>query len=473
MLAWIAVAGYFAVTSALALRGARRTRSVSSYAVGSRDIPAVVVGLSLAAQLTSVATFVINPGLVYAYGLAALVGYGVAAGAGIMIGLAIFSRRFRRHGTQVAAITVPQWIGTRFGSPGLRALFAVLSLGLVTFATLIVVALAHVLAPLLGVPLPAVVMGLLTIVVGGVMVGGATGHAWTNAVQAAVMLLVAIILIGAGIPHLARGDLSARLRAIDPVLVSMVNPRSPLFRSWFEVLVCNFVVGLAIVCQPHVISKALYLREDRDVRRYLTTAIAIGTVFTAVLVTGFWARLALSAPARIDTAIPMWIGATFPPTVQVVVAIGLLCAGLSTLEGILLALSTTFSVDLVPLATGPLSDRAALRAGRIGLVLTGLVTAALAVWQIANPTGGTVALFAQYGVYLLFSASFIPLACGMFVPNVSARVVTAAVVTAVAVYFGIAIFRMTAYHNNPAFLATSAIAAAWLVIGVGKRVLRC
>jgi sodium/pantothenate symporter len=466
-LAWIALLAYFLVTSGLAARAARRTRSVAAYAVGTRDIPAAVIGLSLAVQLTSVATFVVNPGLVYAYGFSALLGYGVAAGTGIMLGLTVFSRRFRRHGTRVQALTVPQWIGARFEAPALRATFAVLSLGLVTFATLIVVALALVFSPLLGLPPHVIAIGLTAVVVGGVMAGGATGHAWTNAAQAAVMLVVAVVMLGAGLPLLAGGDLVGRLAAVDPRLVGAVNPTSPFFRNIFEVFICNFVVGLAIVCQPHVISKALYLREDRDVRRFLLTAIACGVVFTSVLATGLWARLTVEGVTRIDRAIPTWIVTTFPPELQVLVAIGLLCAGLSTLEGILLALSSIVSVDVYPMLVRGGTDRAALRAGRIGLAAAAVAAAGLAVWQIEHPTAGTVAIFAQYGVYLLFSASFVPLACGMFVPHAGARSVGAAVAAAVATYFLIAIFRVTPLHNNPAFLATMAIVAGWGALGAG------
>ena len=42
-------------------------------------MPPFFVGLSLAANMTSVATFVINPGLVHAYGWSGVVGYGIAA----------------------------------------------------------------------------------------------------------------------------------------------------------------------------------------------------------------------------------------------------------------------------------------------------------------------------------------------------------------------------------------------------------
>lgn len=465
LLGWIAILAYFVVTSFVAVRAARRTRSLASYAVGDRSIPAVVVGLSLAAQLTSVATFVINPGLVYAFGLSALFGYGVAAGTGIMLGLAVMSTRFRRHGARVQALTVPQWIGTRYNSTMLRSLFAVLSLGLLTFATLIIVALAVVFARLLVLPPAAVVAGLMAIVVVGVMVGGATGHAWTNAVQATIMLVVAVIMIGRGLP-MADGALTA-LGAISPNLVGAVNPASPYFRTFFEVFACNFVVGVAIVCQPHVMSKALYVRDEREVRTYLATAILVGVVFTTVLVTGVWARLTLTETVAIDRAIPAWIATSFAGPVQVLIAIGLLCAGLSTLEGILLALSATFSADFYPLLAKNPSERQALRFGRIALACIAAVTVALAIWQLEHPTGGTVAIFAQYGVYLLFSGSFLPIACGMFVPRAGRAVVTAGIIATLAGYSGVALFRLTPFHNNPAFLATVGILLGWLVVATG------
>lgn len=127
-----------------------------------------------------------------------------------------------------------------------------------------------------------------------------------------------------------------------------------------------------------------------------------------------------------------------------------------------------YSVDLVPLVTGPLEDRGALGAGRWGLVVTGAATAALALRQIEHPTGGTVAIFAQHGMYLLFSASFVPLACRMFVSGVPARAVSAAVAATVVTYLGIALLRLTPFHNKPAFLGTATIEAGWLVVLIGR-----
>jgi sodium/pantothenate symporter len=355
ILAWSAIGLYVVITLALVWRGFRRTKSVASFATGGGTLSPWVVGLALAAQLTSVATFVVNPGLVFAYGLSGLLGFGVAAALGITAGLLMFSSAFRRVGAKGAALTVPQWIGARFGSPRLAVGFGVLSLGLISYAVLIVVALSYVLGLLLGLApwIPAI--ALIVFVFGYVALGGANAHASTNAVQALIMLVVALLLIFSGLPTLWEGEgLFAALRAQDPVLVQAANPASLYFRNLFEVFVCNFLVGLALVCQPHILSKALYVKSDRDVRRYLGVAIVVGTVFMMMMWVGLFARLELPASTSIDTVVPLYIASHFGPALQVLISIGLLCAGISTLEGLVLpsAPSSPWTCSWCPSASG-------------------------------------------------------------------------------------------------------------------------
>ncbi len=465
-LAWGCVLGYAAITLGFAVRGALRTKDVAAYAVGDRGVPAALVGLALTAQLTSVATFVINPGLVFHSGVSALLGYGAAAALGIITGLLLLSGRFRRVGDRTAALTLPQWIGARYDSAPLRALFVALSSGLLAYAVLIVVALALVLTGLLGVPASLLAVAIVVFAVSTVAMGGAVGHAWTGAIQALIMLVVAVVLISRGLPALLDGTL---LASLDPTLRGVTNPNSFYFRSLFEVFVCNFVVGAALVCQPHILSKALYLRDDSQLRTYLTTAVLAGMVFLGVLLVGLYARAVVPAGTAIDQVVPTWIAASFSPGTRVLIALGLLCAGFSTLEGILLAIASIVSIDVHPaldrLGFGAKVD--ALLLGRLSLILVALVTAVMALQQLANPTGGTVAIFAQYGVYLLLCGTSVPLVCGMFLPRASRRLVSAAATTSLIVFLLGAVLKLTVYSNNPAVLATCGIFAGWMVTAVG------
>lgn len=484
-LVWAALILYVVITLVLTIRGARRTKDLASFALGSRDISPALVGLSLTAQLTSVATFVVNPGLVYHYGLSALMGLGFAAGLGIITGLCVLSGPFRAVGDKVKALTIPQWIGARYDSKGLRLFFAVISLSLVSFIVLIAVAIALTLFSLLQMTdinsTTWLVVGIMAFVFSYTLLGGANTSTYTNAIQAMIMLIVALILIGSGYELFMGEGLFAKLTAINPGLASFTNPSSLYFRNFAEVFFCNFLVGLAIVCQPHILGKSLLLKDASQIKTYLTVAIIAGTVFVSVMLVGLYARVTLEQLTTIDRVVPTYIAQNFSSATQVLISIGLLCAGISTLEGLLLALSAIFSSDiyltLKPLTTPENREaelKSALRFGRISLIIVGIGCIFLSVWQLRNPTGGSVAIFAQYGVYLLFTATFLPIACGLFLPAVTRELVTKGVIASTVFYFLPAIvhkFQPTAYFfnmcNNPAVLATCGIIAGWLVVLIG------
>lgn len=476
-LAWAVIALYALVTLALAFRGFFQTQNLRSFTLGSGEISPVVVGLSLAAQLASVATFVINPGLIYAFGIPALLAIGVATSSGIILGLTILSPSFRRIGANAAAMTLPGWLGSRFQSDRLRVAMGLVSMLLVTFVVMIVVGIGYVLEGLVGVPALSGAAGTIVFVFGYVLLGGANTSSYTNAAQALIMLLVAIILVASGLPLLAEGPAAflAKLQAADPNLVGWTNPASPYFRTLPEVLLANFLVGIAIVCQPHIVTKALAVKSDEDLWTYLKTGIAVATTFAAVLVVGLYARVTLPPVAQIDRVVPTYVTATFPPLVQLVVSIGLLAAGLSTLEGLLLALSAILAGDLfLPLVRifrgegdAGARARAAMRVARLGLAAIGVVTYQLAAQQITDPTGGSVAIFAQLGVYCVFSAAFAPMLFGIFLEDVSARLAGAGAATAVATYLGLWACQVTRFSNNPAVLSASALVASAAVMAAG------
>ena len=71
-LAWLAFGAYLVITTGLALRGMRKTKSLAGFALGNGDMGPLLVGITLAASVASTATFVINPGFVWKDGLSAL-----------------------------------------------------------------------------------------------------------------------------------------------------------------------------------------------------------------------------------------------------------------------------------------------------------------------------------------------------------------------------------------------------------------
>jgi sodium/pantothenate symporter len=480
---WAVIALYAAVILLFVVRGARRNRGMADYALGNLAFSPVAVGLALAASMTSAATFIINPGFIALYGLSGVLSYGVVLPLAAVASLVILTKGFRKHGTRVKALSLAQWMGTRYHSPGFSLFFAFLSLLLITFIVLIVVGLTKVLSKTLAVGELAALLGVVIFVFGYMMFGGANSMVYTNTVQAVLMLVVAGVLLGSGYENFSQGvhGFLDRLRQVDPALVGLTNPQSFLFRGWFEIIFAQIVVGVAIVCQPHIITKSLLLKTDRDVNRYLTVGVITELIFFAVVFVGLYARIEFpdlafgGAALKMDGIIPAYVIHEFPVWLGLVVVMGLISAGLSTLEGLVQALATTLTGDLVtPLAGGRLPaegtaerDRTLLIISRAIIVLLAVVTVYLSWDQLQNPKL-SVAIFAQNGVYAYFSAAFVPIIFGMFQPRMPRSAAVAAAVTAVVVHFTmyygkVGVPATSATGENPGVAAAVAICASVLV----------
>ena len=421
----------------------------------------VLVGITLAASIASTATFVINPGFVWADGLPALIHFGLAGTAGVLFGLVLLSRGFRRLGEKHQALTLPHWVGARYESRGMRTYFAALNLVLaVCFVVLIVKGSALVMQAILGLGYTTSVIVVVGFVFSYILIGGTYAHAYTNALQGSVMLVVAVALAASGLHLFADGGISGFLGALeaqDPNLVGLTNPEAPLFDSTFEVFVCGFVVSYGLVCQPHILLKALYLKSEKDLRRYLGVGALVGILFAAVLVVGVYARVAYpEAEVAQDAIVPYYIARTFSGGVGALIGVALLAAGMSTMDGILVSASTIAGNDLV-LGVLKIDDeerasRVALKASRAILVAMGLVAFVLAL----NPPA-LVGVFAQAGVYGLVAASVAPVTFGIFWERTPRIGAFASAIVGPAVHFTM---HLLLGFENPAVSATFGVFAS-------------
>lgn len=448
-LLWGLFSGYLVLTSWLAWLGHKKTKDMKSFAVGAGDMNPVVVGITLAASIASTATFVINPGFVYVHGVSALMHLGVAAGLGVIAGLVIMSSGFRRIGERTGAITLPGWVGERYQSKALRILFAAINLLSLSFVVLIVGGLSIVVQQTLGLTNVEALVLIVGFVFGYVFIGGTYAHAYTNTLQGIMMAVVSVIIVVSGLHHLGEGWLG-RIAAIDPNLATTVNPASPLFGSFFSVFVCGFVIGFALVCQPHIMSKALYVKDDQAVRRYLGVTVVVSLAFTALLLVGLYAHLAglpkeafldpTTGAFRQDMVMTVYLAESFGPVSLAIITVALLSAGMSTLDGILVALSSIASSDLVLPLSGKLldgkSDEDKARFGhRASQVL--LVAFGVGAFLLSLSPPKLLGIFGQLGVYGIVAASTVPILFGIVFPNLEGRAAMASALMGVGVHFAL------------------------------------
>lgn len=446
----------------------RKKQTIESFSIGTKTASPIMVGLSLAVGMTSAATFVINPGLIYLYGISGFLAYGISAPLGIFLALILMSKKFFQIGENTKVLTVPHWIGERYKNKFFTIFFALISFLQITFAVLIAVGITIVLSKSFEIKPEYVLIGVLIFSIGYLMVGGGVNVLLlSNTFQAIIMIFTAILFLISGPVFLGLTPLKLfeKLSQIDPNLTFITNPNSLLFRDIFEVFVANFLVGMAIICQPHIISKALYLKSEKDLNKYLWTVVIAGSLFFFVLFTGLYARAGLQGELlKPDQAIAVYINNFFSPVLLAIITLGILSAGFSTLDNIFIALSTIFSVNVVSEIIQKFNRNVSeekfkkqlLVLTKIFLVVLGVVIYYFSVQQIYHPNL-SVALFAQNGVYGLFVTTFWPILLGLFKKEPKPVLVFVSSLIALMTHFGFYYFEITPYHNNPGVTAAFAL----------------
>ena len=437
------------------VRGALKAKDIRDYAIGNVGFPSWIVGLSLAASMTSAATFVINPGFIALYGVSGIVSMAIVLPIAAFLSLIIFTKGFAKFGQVVKANTMSQWIGNRYNNKSYQFFFAIIALLLITFIVLINVGLTQVISKALDADPFYVLLGLTVFVFGYMMFGGANAMVYTNTVQAIIMFIVALMLIFSGNDLFSDGisGFVNQLDAIDPNLTKAVNEESFLFRDYFEIIVCQLIVGVAIVCQPHIITKSLMLKNPEKTNSYLFFGIFAMAVFFFIVVAGLYARIMFpdlvvdGRKINMDEIIPIYVVKRFSAAAGVIVVIGLISAGLSTLEGLIQSLSITVTSDILEPVFGESVSKNSLFINKIVIVFLAAVSFYFSWNQIKEPNL-SVGIFGQNGVYGYFSAAFVPILFGTFVKNVKVSTVFIASVVAIVVHFGIFYLKITPYMQG-------------------------
>lgn len=407
---------FVAATFWFSYLGMKKTSGLKSFSIGNKDMGPYLIGITMAASISSTATFVINPGFVYTHGLSAYLHYGVGASLGILTAFMLLTRGFREVGERTQALTIPDWIFHRYGSRKLSLFFALINLLSITFVVLILVGCSILMSSIFPVGQKMALVISLLFVFSYVLMGGSYAHAYTNAFQGLMMIAISLVLFFNGMKYF-EGDFIGTLTQFGANYASAFNSESNLYYDFFSVFGSSFVISFALMMQPHIFTKVLYLKEDKDVNKFILTTIVVGVVFSLMLFIGFFAKISGLVVDRQDLVVSSYIIKEFGQNglgqyFLTFVTIGLLAAGLSTLDGILVALSSMAVNDIyMPFAKNKADNgKAGLLLSRIVLVAIGLVSFALA-W---NPPQ-LVGLFAQKGVYALAAASMAPICFGVLI----------------------------------------------------------
>ncbi len=388
---WLIVLAYLALVGGLATWVFRRRKDTpDDYFLANRNLPWFIVGASI---------FASNIGSEHLVGLA-----GSGATDGVALAhyelhawcLLVLAWVFVPFFVRSRVYTMPEFLERRF-SPTARWLLSVISLvsyvltkiavgifaGGVVFATLLPDVQLQ-LGPWL---LNSFWVGSLSVIVlTGIytVAGGMRAVAYTEALQAFVLVVGSGLLTWFGLSHL--GGWEGLRAALDPDMFNLWKPIIPegmagtwapvieqnriawYFNTaypWPGMLLCAPIIGLWYWCtDQYIVQRALGARNEAEARRGSIFAgmlkllpvfifIIPGMIALALARTGDYGALGQIVdgdgqviPGAAQGAFPLLVMSVLPVGVRGIVVAGLLAALMSSLAGVFNASSTLFTMDL-------------------------------------------------------------------------------------------------------------------------------
>jgi sodium/pantothenate symporter len=212
-------------------------------------------------------------------------------------------------------------------------------------------------------------------------------------------------------------------------------------------------------------------------------------IFFLVVVVGLYARLEFPDLMRDgqvinpDSVTSTYLVTQFSWFVGVLVFLGLISAGMSTLEGLIQSMSIIITNDLIhnlhdAFTDSELSDQFLFKLNRFVITVLAVLSFGLAYWQLVAPNLSVI-IFAQLGVFAYFAAAFVPVLFGTFFHDTPRAAVIAAAMTAVFVHFTLYYsgqhyfpYYMGVAVKNPGISTALGVVAATAVGGVLYLLLR-
>ncbi len=147
------------------------------------------------------------------------------------------------------------------------------------------------------------------------------------------MLAVALLLFAQGLP-LFEG-LSRRCAQLMTIMPRSIIQTS-LYFSFFSVFASGFIITFALMLQPHILTKVLYLRSEADLGKFIATTVVVGFLFTLVLFIGFLQGFLGLEVSSQDAVVVEYLNHTLIGTdssglLLTFIMLTLLAAGMSTL----------------------------------------------------------------------------------------------------------------------------------------------
>ena len=347
---------YFAVLIGIGLYCRKHATDVNGFVLGGRNVGPWLTAFAYGTSYFSAVVFVGYAGQFgWKYGIAATwAGIGNAV-IGSLLAWVILGRRTRVMTQHLNSATMPQFFGERFQSKGLKiGASVIIFIFLIPYTASLYNGLSRLFGMAFNIDYSVciVLMAVLTAIY--VIAGGYMATAINDFIQGIIMLFGLVAVIAAVL--MSKGGFMAALEGLAQVTDPSVTETPGIFASFFgpdplNLLFVVLLTSLGTWGLPQMVQKFYAIKNEEAIKK----GTIISTIFALVVSGGcyflggfgrlFSDQIDIAADGY-DSVVPTMLSGLSPMLIALVVIL-VLSASMSTLSSLVMASSSTLTIDFL------------------------------------------------------------------------------------------------------------------------------
>lgn len=389
---------------------ARRQKTSDRYFVGSQNIPAWAIGISIFATLISSVTFLAYPAAAYKSNWILLV-QGLMVPIVLLCLVWVIVPLFRK----VIRLSAYEYFERRFGT--FARLYSAVAFILTHFSKMgtVLYLLAIAMYSLTGVPVTTYIIGLGVVIIVLTLFGGIEAVIWMDVIQGFMLVAGGIscilILLFSG----NEGPGAMLMHAVEMKKIDFGPYNFSFMELTFWVMVVN---GIFYALQKYttdqtIVQRYLTAKTDKDAKRAgyigILTSVPVWAMFMLIgsLLYVYYnsGSAALPEGMKADGVFPYFIGTKLPVGVVGLVLSGLIAAAISTLTSDTNCLAAIGVEDFYQRFHPDCTDKQRLNMGRLLVLISGIAMTGVALLYVAWDGEGVLGVV--FELYAIFSAGIV------------------------------------------------------------------
>ncbi len=323
------------------------------------------------------------------------------------------------------------------------------------------IALASISESIFGITYGSSLLIISCLIIAYTVLGGMLGVVWTDGFQFLVLLVGLLLAVPIAMNYAGGGNSDLgwyHIKQLSPEIFNWTN------QGWsWQVVMGQFAWIFAAPVMPHLITRFLTAKDERQILIALPVSLTLGMViFASVIPLGLLGRLAYPDLGQGEYYYLALARSHLGPVFGSFALAGIAAAALSTCSTCLMITGQSISKEIYQKLFAPqASEEHMLLAARVTITLIGIITFAIAYIKLLS-----IFWLVVLSASLLASIFFIPIMAGFFSERASAKGAIAAAIaggSAALIVFIINEALGTYYFINELFAGLSASAICMLI----------